>query len=195
MKTALKCDEVFDLLTAGPLDEAESNQAAGVDEHLLECDSCRNLAEAMRPALHILHESLPPEQLEGLPVYLSADDLAVREIMRQVRSAPTVRPERGRLTTTLLWLVASAACLLIGTWIYNSSVSVSSANEPSSLASMSLPPACTEPLDAELDHEQTEIANKYECCTRCHNSSTKTLEDHTKLSSILLACQHCHTGL
>lgn len=198
MKTALKCDDVFDLLTAGPLDESGSDQASDVNEHLRNCDSCRDLAEAMRPALHILHEALPADQLNGLPVYLSASDRAVRDIMHQVRSAPTTQQEQSRLGTSLLWFAACAASLLIASWIYNGSVSVTNATEPNALASMSLPTTCINehPADEELDNDQLATASTwFECCTRCHNATSKSLEDQSKLSSVLLACQHCHTGM
>ena len=63
----MNCDDVFDVLTRGPFPSGDSTDGA-VEEHLAGCHDCRQLAEALRPAVELLHESLSDEQLT-LPGY------------------------------------------------------------------------------------------------------------------------------
>src|SRR5262245_36946691 len=69
MKAVMSCDEVFDVLTRGPFPTCDANDA-DVDLHLSACHSCRQLAEALRPALNLFHESMPVNEEEELPTYL-----------------------------------------------------------------------------------------------------------------------------
>ena len=68
------CDDVFDALTAGPL-QVGSGTAYAVERHLADCESCRDLAHALRPARHLLHESLPDDQQVNLPQFLTQQDM------------------------------------------------------------------------------------------------------------------------
>ena len=88
MKTLLTCDAVFEALTSGPV-IAGSSEAAAIEEHLTACDSCRQLAEALRPATHLVHEALGEEAARGLPMYLDAHDTVVTEIMQRVETLPS----------------------------------------------------------------------------------------------------------
>jgi hypothetical protein len=64
----LNCDQVFDVLTRGPFPTGEPEDEA-VEQHLRACHECRQLAEALRPAVELLHEAMATEQAHDLPEY------------------------------------------------------------------------------------------------------------------------------
>ncbi len=64
----LSCDRVFFELTRGPFPSGGAHDAA-VEEHLSRCASCREMAEALRPPLQVVPESVPPEEGRNLPSY------------------------------------------------------------------------------------------------------------------------------
>jgi len=67
-KLLMNCDQVFEVLTRGPFPTgADSDQA--VEHHLRCCHDCRELAEALQPAVELLHEAIGPEEASGLPEY------------------------------------------------------------------------------------------------------------------------------
>lgn len=64
----IHCDEVFDILTRGPFPTGAPSDGI-VEAHLNHCDGCRQLAEALRPAIELLQEAISPEESDGLPRY------------------------------------------------------------------------------------------------------------------------------
>jgi hypothetical protein len=67
-KLLMNCDQVFEALTRGPFPTgAESDEA--VEHHLRCCHECRALAEALQPAVELMHEAIAPEHAVGLPEY------------------------------------------------------------------------------------------------------------------------------
>src|SRR5262245_39145972 len=64
----LSCDQVFDVLTRGPFPSGDASDE-GVEHHLRACHDCRRLAEALRPAVELLHEAVDREQALDLPEY------------------------------------------------------------------------------------------------------------------------------
>ncbi|HET6883418.1 MAG TPA: hypothetical protein VFI31_24925 [Pirellulales bacterium] len=64
----IHCDEVFDILTRGPFPTGAASDGI-VEAHLNHCDACRQLAEALRPAIELLQEAIAPEECDGLPRY------------------------------------------------------------------------------------------------------------------------------
>ena len=75
MKAVIHCDEVFDVLTRGPFPAGNANDQQ-VDDHLVACHDCRELAEALRPAIGLFHESMPDDETE-LPMYRGALEEAI----------------------------------------------------------------------------------------------------------------------
>ncbi|MBM4005653.1 MAG: hypothetical protein FJ295_20580 [Planctomycetes bacterium] len=67
----MNCDQVFDALTRGPFPSGDASDAS-VERHLLACHECRQLAEALRPAVALFHESVPAHELDDLPGYQGA---------------------------------------------------------------------------------------------------------------------------
>jgi hypothetical protein len=68
MKLLIHCDEVFDILTRGPFPSGSESDPA-VEHHLRCCHDCRQLAEALRPAVALFHECLSDEEVRSLPEY------------------------------------------------------------------------------------------------------------------------------
>jgi hypothetical protein len=68
MKLLLNCDQVFDVLTRGPFPTGDASDEP-VEHHLRACHECRRLAEALRPAVELMHESLGPDGAVDLPEY------------------------------------------------------------------------------------------------------------------------------
>ena len=64
----IHCDEVFDILTRGPFPTGAPSDGI-VEAHLSHCDACRQLAEALRPAIELLQEAIAPEESGDLPRY------------------------------------------------------------------------------------------------------------------------------
>ncbi|HEX7448097.1 MAG TPA: hypothetical protein VF306_11160 [Pirellulales bacterium] len=64
----IHCDEVFDILTRGPFPTGAPSDGI-VEAHLNHCQSCRELAEALRPAMELLQEAISPEESDSLPRY------------------------------------------------------------------------------------------------------------------------------
>ena len=62
------CDDVFDRLTRGPFPAGDPQDEA-VEAHLEQCDSCRQLALALEPAVSLFHEALGAEAARDLPAY------------------------------------------------------------------------------------------------------------------------------
>jgi hypothetical protein len=64
----LNCDQVFDVLTRGPFPAGQPEDEA-VEHHLRACHDCRRLAEALRPAVALMHEAIASDQPRDLPEY------------------------------------------------------------------------------------------------------------------------------
>jgi hypothetical protein len=65
---AVDCDQVFKILTSGPFPTGEPWDEQ-VEAHLESCADCWRLAEALRPALEVFQEAVPPAESRDLPGY------------------------------------------------------------------------------------------------------------------------------
>jgi hypothetical protein len=64
----MDCDQVFMILTRGPFPTGEPWDEQ-VEAHLETCGDCWRLAEALRPALEVFQEAIPPAEGRDLPGY------------------------------------------------------------------------------------------------------------------------------
>jgi hypothetical protein len=64
----MDCDQVFLILTRGPFPTGELWDEE-VEAHLETCGDCWQLAEALRPALEVFQEAVPPSESRDLPGY------------------------------------------------------------------------------------------------------------------------------
>jgi hypothetical protein len=76
MSRLIDCDTVFELLTRGPFPSGDPRDA-DVELHLRGCHECRMMAEALRPAVDMLHETVATEEAVSLPGYHGSLDDAV----------------------------------------------------------------------------------------------------------------------
>ena len=121
-KLLMNCDQVFEVLTRGPFPTGAPGDEA-VERHLRACHECRQLAEALQPAVELLHESLDPAQTADLPEYQGA--LAIAERSVATADGPPPRPlsvrqlarlriaERRQIWLSHLTQFAVAAVLLM----------------------------------------------------------------------------------
>jgi hypothetical protein len=86
-RALINCDQVFEVLTRGPFPTGGPDDEA-VERHLRACHECRQLAEALRPAVALMHESVAAEQAVDLPEYQGA--------------LPWTRPQRRQLSVVRL---------------------------------------------------------------------------------------------
>lgn len=95
MNTVMTCDDVFDILTRQPFPSGSAEDAL-VELHLGACHECRCLAEALRPAVGLIHESMHETDDQSLPAYrgVLAEAGVHRILDRSAGSATAV--QRGR---------------------------------------------------------------------------------------------------
>lgn len=90
----MDCDQVFMILTRGPFPTGEPWDEQ-VESHLETCTDCWRLAEALRPALEIFQESVPPSEGRDLPGYWGdarPASVVVTRISRKTRHTAAVSP-------------------------------------------------------------------------------------------------------
>lgn len=110
MKTLLSCDAVFDRLTRGPFPSGAAEDQ-GVESHLEVCYECRQLAEALRPAVNLFHDAADEATL---PAYRGRLPQATSNAARcTVRGLPSSALRmRGNLGDVRYALVLAAVLLL-----------------------------------------------------------------------------------
>ncbi|MFT5524825.1 MAG: hypothetical protein ACI9G1_000794 [Pirellulaceae bacterium] len=207
MKKLLDCDQVFDVLTRQSFPSGTGDDNA-VEFHLLGCHECRQLAEALRPAVGLLHESLNKDECLGLPSYDSDCDVDLTaRIMDQV-ALVEVRPSQrwfssGQLSTALAVVIVATAGVCGMAWQQNSpgsdinsEVGIAAStltNKPLQLASLNVGEACLlpAPKDALQNSKPPFDATRYQCCTSCHSEKQV---DSVPAESILQngGCFVCH---
>lgn len=214
MKIIVDCDFVFDTLTAGPV-TARDASAMQITEHLEACDTCRDFADAMRPACHLLHEALPVDQRGDLPVFLPTDDAAVMAVMQQIATAPvpansatTVARAKSNassgwkspaswLGTTSLLATAAAACLLLlvaGPWLFPGRTAANRFSPNETLLAMQLPNNCLTLAMVKADGIDTphpSVAHNAKCET-CHAPLPAMQSGGDSIA--FACCTNCHTA-
>ncbi|TWT47792.1 hypothetical protein [Botrimarina hoheduenensis] len=104
----MDCDQAFAALTRGPL-TGHAVEDASVLEHLVGCESCLRLAEALRPAPELFHEALRKPSAEPLPAFAPREE-AVAALLRGANGGT------GRLSAGPLRLYRRAAPPARRTW-------------------------------------------------------------------------------
>jgi hypothetical protein len=122
----MDCDQVFTILTRGPFPTGEPWDEQ-VEAHLETCTDCWRLAEALRPALEVFQEAVPPAESRELPGYWgdarpaavlfseltqtatrTAVAPGVRQLQRPYRNYPR-EPLASEFSTDVLRAIAFAA--------------------------------------------------------------------------------------
>lgn len=208
----MNCDQTFDVLTRGPFPSGDNSTDAAIESHLAACHECRQLAEALRPAVGLFHEAMDAQESLRLPGY-SGELQSVEEGMLQTLTAPTasVRKQHSASTNSssgrsvaIAWAFA-AACLLgflLGMFgerarsdsriaMATSEFEQPANNTPNAqgqvlLASLHLPSAC------RVTAASGTSADTYHCCTRCHAAAAKSIGPQVRLSTLTRTCAVCH---
>jgi hypothetical protein len=131
-KLLLNCDQVFEVLTRGPFPTGDPSDEA-VEYHLRACHECRQLAEALRPAVELMHEAVVGDQAMELPEYhgslpeartRQASASSTRSLTHGVRRLGT-RPRAVAASINYKWfanavrlLAASILVAALGTFLY-----------------------------------------------------------------------------
>lgn len=221
MKTAIRCDAVFEHLTRGPFPAADAQDAAMVEAHLHCCHECRQLAEALRPGRDLVHEALAAEERVGLPAYYAADDpdqAEVRSIMEQIdgcappspvsESDSSSRAPRN-LRAAAGWILAAAAALVMFALstqrpAAESALVAQGGKRPAVqlnpqgmtlLRDLRLASICW-PVRGVEPAPQSLAELRFACCTRCHSSGNPqaTLSE-PQSERLWSSCRACHLQL
>lgn len=181
MKLLIDCDQVFDRLTRAPF-PADAPEDGAIESHLATCHECRQLAEALRPAVDLLHEAYPSVPEERLPSYHGAS--------RRI-SQPASHGSWQLLAAALLGLAVGA--LALGrltngqaTGERSHPTPVTAAGGLAHLASLNLQEVCL-PSSFAL----ASGGERLRCCTQCHAASG-TLTKGIDVARLQLACVACH---
>lgn len=212
MSMSLDCDQVFDVLTRGPFPTGDASDC-DVEYHLACCHSCRQLAEALRPAVELFHEAIEPADSADLPGYrgeLATRSVGLAQLVAEAVSvAPSPRssavmPQPVRSATWLdmvaerpLRLMTALACgALFAASVWgvgltghslptrpNHAISLSD-DGLVHLASLQLQPQCfTTPTALSQLH----------CCTECHTAKTSQPALAARsLAVVASSCRACH---
>jgi hypothetical protein len=97
----LNCDQVFDVLTRGPFPSGGADDEA-VENHLRACHDCRRLAEALRPAVELLHEAVSDGEALDLPEYQGALACDLPGRRRAAPASPVHETATARLPSPAL---------------------------------------------------------------------------------------------
>jgi len=119
------CDDVFDVLTRGPFPTGQHETDMPIERHLTVCHSCRELAEALRPATEMLAngQAETTEEDFALPVFLADDSTPSHRCITDQTERPTtdlVAAVRGPLIALALCLMIVLAVL--GNWSHGLNV-------------------------------------------------------------------------
>jgi hypothetical protein len=90
----MDCNQVFMILTRGPFPTGEPWDEE-VEAHLEKCADCWQLAEALRPALEVFQEAIPPAESRDLPGYWGDARPAAAVVSELNRSAARVAMAQG----------------------------------------------------------------------------------------------------
>lgn len=216
----MNCDQVFDVLTRGPFPTGATSDQH-VETHLLVCADCRQLAEALRPALELFEEAVTLEESRTLPGYWgslhtgSEGQVALAQSMHAPRhfSRRLLSVAAERATEVDWWRITAAVLLgvLLGSWFRSGPATgdrlvVGSANRKpaanlSLLASMSLPSACLK-RDATPRIETAELgwerrvedrsAERERLSVHTSQNSSRGAMQREVLSSDFACCTTCH---
>lgn len=121
----MHCDQVFDILTQGPFPTGEPIDAQ-VERHIACCHECWQMAEALRPAVDLFHESIVEFDQVPLPEYRGqAGDISVATLPEAVNAclnstelhSRVKAPSRLRTSSSFLrqsFYIAAASLAIFG---------------------------------------------------------------------------------
>jgi len=197
----MNCDQVFDILTRGPFPTGAADDA-DVEHHLTACHDCRQLAEALRPAVELLHEAIEADECNQLPGYHGSlaraaeprIETAVMTLVRQ-ESVETTRPGTSSRNNYYSFMSASwlAAAALLGgifcfaVWSLASKGLMQVASENGGSAGVG---ALERFQPDENGIKQLVALNLPDACFGAGGNRNPTSDPHS--SAVHLCCTQCH---
>jgi hypothetical protein len=222
MKAILTCDDVFEVLTRAPFPSGASDDQV-VESHLAVCHECRQLAEALRPAVGLFHEAMIGEAEQELPTYRGQLSSIDRRSDSNVVSSAVVEPLspllgnswdncstiQGRRakepvsSRTWLGIAGCVAAVLVATLALVASRARSTHNEAVVASNVRSVGDRDVKLLASLDLPNacaprgaaTRISSNYDCCTKCHTAGSRVSSSREAISKSSSACIACHDWL
>lgn len=207
MKAVLTCDDVFDVLTRAPFPSGSSDDEV-VESHLAVCHDCRQLAEALRPAVGLFHESMAEESDEMLPAYRGELSPATATVLTALEEAPppnrlaNTRRQPSHRQSLHFWsgFAVCLAVVLLSTFavvvsrpakeITDSFASTRvlpvKERDANLLAALELPSDCRTSITPNL------VAADYDCCTKCHAADRTVASSRRAILKSSAACVACH---
>lgn len=209
----MRCDDVFEILTAGPFPSGASTDEA-VEIHLRSCHECRRFALALQPLAEAAESA-------GLPLYKgnqvgagaqgpssleqSVRELVLRETPRRAQDVAPVRSARRGGWRTLAGFCA-AACLLGAAAAWGGPLLTGgfSAGSASSEAQATLQPVnaavnglCHSEFAAHVqpsgDAPTTKNGASDACCLECHGGNQRFRSPRSEtIGLVVMSCQKCH---
>lgn len=210
--SAINCDQVFDILTRGPFPSGDSSDEP-VEKHLACCHECRQLAEALRPAVELLHEAIDSEESADLPGYRgslrglapAASPVAVElATLGELRRGLGLPPMPGWLSSRgwsgLVWFRV-AATLILGAGV---GILAYACLQPGEGEKSAAAPARTTPLAKHLPSAEGErLLASLDMRPACRLSTGSRTDDAAAMSADLsrfttaggfICCLQCHSG-
>ena len=216
------CDDVFDVLTRAPFPTGQHETDMPIQRHLTVCHSCRELAEALRPATEMLAhgQADTAEENSSLPVFLADDSMPSHRCITDHTERPTtdiVAAIRGPL-------IALALCLMIvlavqSNWSHGSGSTISNGSGHAapgaggggdlgdllagpnicslvSVAAVRESQGTDNELSAGTTHQKFTAAH---CCSQCHHAESSKGNGRQGVSlkgpqmlALVNHCQVCH---
>ena len=218
MRVLIDCEKVFERLTRGPF---PNGSAADVDvqSHVDACHECRSLAESLRPAVALLHESMLADERGDLPEYCprAEDERLNRNQERipildrpavELANAGTESDPWRNLWRNLCWVLAPALLLAviglasqdgrsIGPFSHHGEgrtqqVALGSFSGIDLLASFDLPAVCL-PNAVVSHNDPAELNDAFQCCSKCHNAMNPQSPKARCIGQLTLGCVACHS--
>lgn len=216
MKLLVNCDQVFDVLTRGPFPTGEASDEA-VEQHLRACHDCRRLAEALRPAVALMHEAVSGDQALSLPEYQgslplpqlddSPDDssdvrslgLGLRRLDSQTPPLPKPPFDYAQLINGMRLLAASVLVVALGTLAWG--LLMSARNQDGIAGSPTRPAPFGGSIAGRPDEEGLRTLTMLKLTPVCFAPGQRLLAaadagtplaDAISGSDLLTCCTHCH---
>ncbi|RIK83317.1 MAG: hypothetical protein DCC68_04130 [Planctomycetota bacterium] len=207
----MNCDQVFDILTRGPFPSGAASDAA-VQRHLSGCAECRQLAEALRPALDLIHEAVPPEESWGLPGYWEdvppgerpreqpvtvkqRPQLAVRRVRlpNEARTRRSAANERWRLAAIAAVAGALAAVAVLGIERISGERATGAGPATAVLTPIAWPPEKCEHETVAVATTAGQLAAELRSCRNCHDETpTPHWNKRPATVDVAATCLVCH---
>lgn len=208
----MNCDRVFEVLTRGPFPTGDDSDVL-VENHLSACHECRQLAEALRPAVALFHEAVTVTEGSDLPSYRGTHapfESEITPVSIDWRDPPKpAATKQSRWSNVLRFtsaaLIGAALLILFRGVIQSVQGGRTISNHPpttkfqpgpegkATLASLKLPVSC-QPLEENLEQNSqlNPAGGTYHCCTKCHTAARQHSPGTAPIAKVVKSCSACH---